>query len=77
MVASRCAANAGTFWKVTPLTLPSLHSALMRIRPAGASRVSSVTGSFIGNMPISSSTVTTEMVFPPDIIGYSICSRMM
>lgn len=53
MTASRWAANAGTFLKVTLLTLPLRHSALTRIRPAGASRTSSVTGSFIGSMPIS------------------------
>ncbi|MNC37964.1 hypothetical protein D3C75_865490 [compost metagenome] len=72
-----CAANAGTFWKVTALTLPPSHRALMRISPAGASSTSSVSGSCIGSMPISSSTVTTEMVLPPDITGYSICSMMM
>ena len=44
--------------------------------PAGASRVSSVTGSVIGSMPVSSSTVTTHIVFVPDIPGYSTCSMI-
>ena len=42
-----------------------------------ASRVSSVTGSVIGRMPVSSNAVTTQMVFEPDIAAYSVCSMMM
>ena len=58
------------------MTLPSRHSARTRIRPAGASSVSSVTGSRIGSMPVSSSTVVTQIVLVPDIGGYSTCSMM-
>ena len=51
-------------------------SARMRISPAGASSVSSVTGSTIGNMPVSSSTVATQIVLVPDMPGYSTCSMI-
>ena len=44
--------------------------------PAGASRVSSVMGSVIGNIPVSSSAVATHIVFVPDIPGYSTCSMI-
>ena len=71
-----CVANAGTFRKVTPVTLPSRHSAVTRMSPAGASSASSVTGSCIGSIPVSSSTVTTHIVFVPDIPGYSTCSMI-
>jgi len=30
----------------------------------------------MGNLPVSSSTVATQIVFVPDIPGYSICSMM-
>ena len=69
-------ANAGTFRNVTPRTLPSAHSALTRMSPAGDSRVSSVIGSVIGRRPVSSRTVTTQIVFVPDIPGYSTCSMI-
>jgi hypothetical protein len=61
---------------VTPVTLPAAQSARMRMSPAGASSVSSVTGSRIGRMPISSSAVTTHIVFVPLIPGYSTCSMI-
>ena len=35
-----------------------------------------MTGSVIGSMPVSSSTVTTQIVFVPDIPGYSTCSMI-
>ena len=69
-------ANAGTLRNVTPVTLPSRQAALTRMSPAGDSRVSSVTGSVIGSRPVSSSTVTTHIVFVPDIPGYSTCSMI-
>src|SRR3954466_4067818 len=75
-VASRCTANAGTLRNVTCVTLPSAQSARTRISPAGASSVSSVTGSVIATMPVSSSAVVTQMVLVPDIGGYSTCSMM-
>ena len=74
--ASRWAANAGTLRKVTPSTLPSRHSARTRMSPAGASRTISVTGSTIGSIPVSRSTVATQIVFVPDIPGYSTCSMI-
>ena len=61
---------------MTAVTLPSWHAALTRISPAGASSVSSVTGSVIGSIPVSSRTVTTHIVFVPDIPGYSTCSMI-
>ena len=69
-------ANAGTLRNVTPVTLPSRQAALTRMSPAGDSRVSSVTGSVIGSRPVSRSTVTTHIVFVPDIPGYSTCSMI-
>ena len=69
-------AKAGTLRNVTPVTFPSRHAALTRMSPAGASSVSSVTGSVIGSIPVSSSTVTTHIVFVPDIPGYSTCSMI-
>ena len=75
--ASRWTANAGTFLNSTRVTLPSLQLALTRISPAGASSVSSVTGSCISMIPVSSRTVTTQMVLEPDMGGYSVCSKMM
>ena len=73
----RCSAKAGTFSNVTRVTLPSAQSARTLTSPAGASSVNSVTGSIIGRMPVSSSTVVTQIVFEPDMAGYSICSMMM
>jgi hypothetical protein len=74
--AARCVAKAGTFRNVTAVTFPSRHAARTRIRPAGASSVSSVTGSVMGRIPVSSRTVTTHIVFVPDIPGYSTCSMI-
>ena len=73
---SRWVANAGTLRNVTPVTLPPAQVARTRISPAGASSVTSVTGSVIGSMPVSSSTVATHIVFVPDIPGYSTCSMI-
>ena len=44
--------------------------------PAGDSSARSVTGSVIGSIPVSSRTVTTHIVFVPDIPGYSTCSMI-
>ena len=76
MTASRWVAKAGTLRNVTPVTFPSRQSARTRIRPAGASSVSSVTGSVIGSRPVSSNAVTTHIVFVPLIPGYSTCSMI-
>ena len=73
---SRWVANAGTLRNVTPVTLPPAQAAVTRMRPAGASSTSSVSGSVIGSIPVSSSAVTTQIVFEPDIPGYSTCSMI-
>src|ERR1035437_9919345 len=75
-LASRCVAKAGTLRKVTLRTLPWCTSASTAIRPAGVSSLRCVTGSTALTMPVSISTVTTQMVLVPDIGGYSTCSMM-
>ena len=45
--------------------------------PPGASSRSTVSGSRISTMPVSSSTVAVQIVFEPDIGGYSVGSMMM
>ena len=57
--------------------LPLRHSAVTAMRPPGASRVKCVSGSCIGRMPASSSTVATQIAFEPDIGGVSSGSMMM
>jgi hypothetical protein len=46
---------------------PPAQSASIRTRPAGASSTSSVRGSVIASMPVSSSTVAVLIVFVPDM----------
>src|SRR5579872_2245650 len=75
--ASSRSANEGTFSIVMRSALPSRHSAATAMRPPGASRVKRVSGSRIGRMPASSSTVATQMAFEPDIGGVSSGSMMM
>ena len=60
-------ANDGTFSNVTRSQRPSRQSAVTRTSPAGASSTSSVTGSVIGTIPVSSSTVAVLIVFEPDM----------
>ena len=62
--------------KVTVSHLPSRTFARTSISPAGVSSTSSVTGSFTGTIPVSISAVTTQIVFDPDIGGYSTCSMI-
>ena len=57
--------------------LPLRHSATTSTRPPGASSTSRVSGSFIGRMPVSSSTVATQIELEPDIGGVSSGSMMM
>ena len=57
-------------------TLPLRHSQRTRIRPVGGSSTRSVYGSDIATMPVSSGTVATQIVFDPDIAGYSLDSRI-
>src|SRR5262245_23774304 len=71
---SRCTAKAGWFSNVTLVTLPLETSAVTAINPAGVSSVSRVIGSVTATMPVSISTVTTQIVLEPDIGGYSTCS---
>ena len=58
------------------MALPSRTSARIRIRPAGASRVSWVIGSVTGTSPSSISTVAVQIVFEPLMAGYSACSMI-
>ena len=58
------------------MTFPSSTVAVTRTRPAGVSRFSSVTGSSAGTIPVSMSTVVTQIVFVPDMGGYSVCSMI-
>ena len=76
IVASRCSTNAGTLRNVTPVTRPPSTVASTSTMPAGVSSTRCVTGSIARTMPVSSSTVTTQMVLVPDIGGYSVCSMI-
>jgi hypothetical protein len=76
-VASRRSAKQGTLVNSTLSHLPSRHDARTSTTPAGASSRSVVSGSRISTMPVSSSTVATQIVFEPDIAGYSVGSMMM
>ena len=62
--------------KLTLSHLPSRTAARTWMMPAGVSSVSSVIGSTTVTMPVSISAVTTQMVFEPDIGGYSTCSMI-
>ena len=48
---------------------PLSHSALTFTKPAGASKIISVSGSCIGIIPVSNRTVATQIAFDPDIGG--------
>ena len=69
-------AKHGTFSSSTHSTLPARQPAVMSIGPPGASSRNVVIGSRISTMPVSSSTVATQMVFEPDIAGYSVGSMI-
>lgn len=73
---SRWSAKAGTLVNSTCFTLPFSQRQRTSIMPAGASMRSNVSGSFIGTIPVSSATVATQMVFEPDMGGYSVLSIM-
>ncbi len=73
---SRWTAKAGTFSNVIEVALPSRTAAVTLIRPAGASSVSSVTGSVTGTSPSLMSTVAVQIVFEPLMAGYSACSMI-
>ena len=75
--ASRRSANAGTLVSSTLSQRPSRQVARTSTTPPGASSRSTVSGSRISTMPVSSSTVAVQIVFDPDIAGYSVGSMMM
>ena len=75
--ASSRSAKHGTFVNSTDSQRPSRQVARTSTTPPGASSRTIVSGSCIGSMPVSSSTVTTQIVFEPDIGGYSVGSMMM
>ena len=56
---------------------PSRHAARASTTPPGASSRTIVSGSRISTMPVSSRTVVVQIVFEPDIAGYSVGSMMM
>ena len=53
-------------------TSPGLDDAAL-----GASSRTTVSGSVIGTIPVSSKTVVVQIVFEPDMAGYSVGSMMM
>ena len=62
---SSASTNDGTPVNVTRSHRPSRQVASALTSPAAVSRVSSVVGSVIGRVPVSSSAVTTQMVLEP------------
>ena len=75
--ASNRSAKHGTFVSSTLSTRPLRQRAVTSTSPAGASSRSVVSGSRNSTIPVSSSTVATQIVFDPDIAGYSVGSMMM
>jgi hypothetical protein len=75
--ASSRSANDGTFVSSTLSQRPSRQRARASTTPPGASSLTTVSGSAMGSMPVSSSTVTVQIVFDPDMGGYSVGSMMM
>ena len=56
---------------------PSRQLARTSTTPPGASSLTTVSGSRIATIPVSSSTVAVQIVFEPDMAGYSVGSMMM
>ena len=77
MVASSLSTKHGTLPNSTDTHLPSRHCATALTGPAGVSTVTSVAGSRIGTIPVSSATVTVQIKLEPDIGTYSVGSMMM
>ena len=76
--AARRAARRSTGRSSARRSRPSVaHAARTSTTPPGASRRSVVSGSCSSTIPVSSSTVATQIVFEPDIAGYSVGSMMM
>ncbi len=74
--ASIRSAKHGTLVSSTLSHRPSRQLAVTSTTPAGASSRSVVSGSCISTMPVSSRTVATQIVFDPDIAGYSVGSMI-
>ena len=64
-------AKEGRFRIVILSVFPSRHSAITFTNPPGASSVISVKGSIIGIIPVSKSTVATQIALEPDMGGVS------
>ena len=64
---SRWKTKDGTLRKVTRSHLPLRQVAVTCTSPPGVSRTSVVSGSCIAIIPVSSSTVTVQIVLEPDI----------
>ena len=62
---SSASTKLGTPSSVTRSQRPSRHVATVRTSPAAVSSTTSVSGSVIGTAPVSSSAVTTQIVFEP------------
>ncbi len=75
--ASSRSTKHGTFVNSTLSHRPSRQRARTSTTPPGASRRRTVSGSCISSMPVSSRTVVVQIVFEPDIAGYSVGSMMM
>src|SRR5919108_103425 len=75
--ASSLSTKQGTLPNSTDRHLPSRHVATALTGPAGVSTITSVVGSLIGTMPVSSATVMVQMKLEPDIGTYSVGSMMM
>ena len=69
--------EAHTFVNSTLSQRPSRHVARTSTTPPGASSRRIVSGSRISTIPVSSRTVAVQIVFDPDIAGYSVGSMMM
>ena len=57
--------------------LPLRQKARALTKPPGASITNFVSGSVMGTIPVSSTTVATQIEFDPDIGGRSAGSRMI
>ncbi len=75
--ASSVCGKQPTFVNSTDSQRPSRQRARASTTPPGASSRTTVSGSCISTMPVSSSTVVVAIVFEPDIGGYSVGSMMM
>ena len=75
--ASRRSAKQGTLVNSTLSQRPSRQAARASTTPPGASSRTTVSGSCNSSIPVSSSTVVVQIVFEPDMAGYSVGSMMM